>query len=452
MKRLLSVLLALVMALGLLATTAWADVPAAHTDHCVCGTTGTVNGHTHDATATTWTAWTSNNSLPTTAGNYYLTDNVTVSTTVPVPDTTGQTGWLVSGKNINITLCLNGHELKGNTGGHDFITVKKDASLTITDCSGNNAGAVKGGYHIISVAGGTFNMYGGKITGRSTAACGSVYVPSGTFNMYGGKITENKTTTRTDSLGGGGVYNEGTFNMYGGEISENNSEKFGGGVFNAGNFNMYGGTIKENTVTNNDGSGGSIYNGKNNNNSSTGNFTFTGGTVSGEVYVKENTTATILGQLGTGATIKGDNDSVEQYTVAFNTSGGSAVARQTLIGTGVKAVEPTAPTKEGYTFVGWVNDDGSDYSFDAVVTCNLTLTAVWEALPEEPVDEPAVSGGHTPIRRQNTTTTTTDTTVTDTTKADTVTSAKTFDAGVMVYGVMAVASVLGMGYVGKKRG
>lgn len=441
MKRLLSVLLALVMALGLLATTAWAD--ETHTDHCVCCGNYTGTGHTH--ATTTWEPWDDDDSLPTDGGNYYLTQDVTVSTTVPVPDTTGQTGWLVSGKNINITLCLNGHELKGNTGGHDFITVKKDASLTITDCSGNNAGAVKGGYHIISVAGGTFNMYGGKITGRSTAACGSVYVPSGTFNMYGGKITENKTTTRTDSLGGGGVYNEGTFNMYGGEISENKSEKFGGGVFNAGNFNMYGGTIKENTVTNNDGSGGSIYNGKNNNNSSTGNFTFTGGTVSGEVYVKENTTATILGQLGTGATIKGDNDSVEQYTVAFNTSGGSAVARQTCIGENAKAVKPADPTKEGYAFVGWVNDDGSDYSFDAVVTCNLTLTAVWEEIP--------APEGHTHTRRQPAaTTTTTDTTVTDTTKTDTVTSAKTFDMGVMVYGVMATASVLGMGYVSKKRG
>lgn len=38
MKKLLSVLLALVMALGLLATTAWAY----EHNHCVCGTTGTI--------------------------------------------------------------------------------------------------------------------------------------------------------------------------------------------------------------------------------------------------------------------------------------------------------------------------------------------------------------------------------------------------------------------------
>lgn len=431
MKRLLSVLLALVMALGLLATTAWAD--ETHTDHCVCCGNYTGTGHTSHETVN-WQPWPEEGAttpLPTTAGNYYLTDNVTVSS-----------GWEIT---ANITLCLNGKTLSKSSG-NDFITVKKDASLTITDCSANATGKITGGYHIIAVAGGTFNLYGGEITGRSTAACGSVYVTvdaidsskAGTFNMYGGIITGN-TTTRTGDLGGGGVYNEGTFNMYGGEISGNTGAK-GAGVFNTDVFNMYGGTIKNNTASTN-GNGAGVYNGTFNDLNKTGNFTFTGGTVSGEVYVKENTTATILGQLGTDATIKG----ADKYTVTFNTSGGSAVASQTLIGTDATAVEPADPTKEGYAFVGWVNDDGTEYDFDRIVTSDLTLTAVWEEIP--------APEGHTHIRRQPAaTTTTTDTTATDTTKTDTVTSAKTFDMGVMVYGVMAAASVLGMGYVGKKRG
>ena len=65
---------------------------------------------------------------------------------------------------------------------------------------------------------------------------------------------------------------------------------------------------------------------------------------------------------------------------------------------------------------------------------------------------------HEPVRRQHTTTpveettTTTDTKADDTTKADTVTSAKTFDAGVAVYGVMAVLSLTGSAAViGKKK-
>lgn len=36
-------------------------------------------------------------------------------------------------------------------------------------------------------------------------------------------------------------------------------------------------------------------------------------------------------------------------------------------------------------------------------------------------------------------------------EADTVTSAKTFDVGTAVYGIMADLSLFGMGYVGKKR-
>ena len=42
------------------------------------------------------------------------------------------------------------------------------------------------------------------------------------------------------------------------------------------------------------------------------------------------------------------------------------------------AILPSAPTKEGYTFIGWYN--GSvEWSFESAVTEELTLTAVWAA-------------------------------------------------------------------------
>ena len=63
------------------------------------------------------------------------------------------------------------------------------------------------------------------------------------------------------------------------------------------------------------------------------------------------------------------------YTVTFNSNGGSAVSSQT-IPSGSTATEPSAPTKDGYTFVKW-QKEGADYNFSTPVTGNITLDAVW---------------------------------------------------------------------------
>ena len=65
-----------------------------------------------------------------------------------------------------------------------------------------------------------------------------------------------------------------------------------------------------------------------------------------------------------------------QYTVTFDTDGGSAVASQTVY-EGDNAIKPaTDPTKEGHTFGGWLLD-GTAYNFDKPVNGNITLTAKW---------------------------------------------------------------------------
>lgn len=67
------------------------------------------------------------------------------------------------------------------------------------------------------------------------------------------------------------------------------------------------------------------------------------------------------------------------WLVSFNSMGGSAVQSQS-VADGDKATEPTAPTKQGYTFVEWCSDlaltTAWDFSTDTV-TSNMMLYAKW---------------------------------------------------------------------------
>ena len=89
------------------------------------------------------------------------------------------------------------------------------------------------------------------------------------------------------------------------------------------------------------------------------------------------------------------------------------------------------PTKTGFTFKGWKNGDTVVTSISDTATGDITLTATWQR-----------------NQNRNPSSTTTTTTTTTVTKAE---SPKTFDAGIAVYGVMTISSVLGMGYMGKKK-
>ena len=78
-------------------------------------------------------------------------------------------------------------------------------------------------------------MFGGTITGNTNRGVGVGQF--GTFNLYGGKITGNSAGF------GGGVYNGGTVNMYGGEISDNTASNKGGGVYMEASVGNYQGGI-----------------------------------------------------------------------------------------------------------------------------------------------------------------------------------------------------------------
>ena len=192
--------------------------------------------------------WEETDSLPNTAGSYYLTKNVTLKKEWEVP--------------ADITLCLNGKSITLDAAGAVIYKQSYDLTLTLYDCKGSgtithgtdSTGTTYNGCGV-SMYSGTFNMYGGAITNNSCGSSGGgVYVERGTFNMYGGAITNNSCGSS-----GGGVYVErGTFNMSGGEISGNTSGEYGGGIelYNKSDFTMTGGSIRQNKAENNNYGGG----------------------------------------------------------------------------------------------------------------------------------------------------------------------------------------------------
>ena len=286
-KRLLSVFLCLCMVFSLVPATVWAETTNGHTHYLCGGSTCNGSGHENETYKTTfekeikqegntlkigdksWAPTKGSNDtfyiLPT--GTYYLGSDISLEYTIKIEN--------------NVTLCLNGHKITA-ADGMDAIYMT-GGSITLTDCKGvgtiTHASSKTG--RGVYVSSGTFNMYGGSITGNKAQDAqgrgGGVYVysGSGTFNMYGGSITGNRATGD-----GGGVYKSGSnssFNMYGGSITGNTANSYGGGVYvDGGGFTMSGGTIggtktgETNTATY---GGGGVY--------AKANFEMTGGSITG---------------------------------------------------------------------------------------------------------------------------------------------------------------------------
>ena len=285
-----------------------ADAQSGEHTHCVCGKDSgtTVNGHTHNNS----TAWTAADSLPGTAGSYYLTQSVSGSWTVP----TGE-----------VNLCLNGQTINGK------ITIGSGATLTLTDCSGN--GKVQGE---VTVNGGKFELYSGTITGGVQVGIkGSAYQTGSSFTMYGGEITGNKA----GSGSGGGVFLVGTTNQT-----------------DPPRFTMHGGTISDNTAGASDGGGGGVYVGEK------CSFTMDGGAITGNgggIYIHFNAGTVSI----SNATITGNKASATGNT-SYGHGGGIYSER------GV-TVENVTITGNNSTFEGGgIYGKGAITLTDATVTDN----------------------------------------------------------------------------------
>lgn len=268
-----------------------ADAQSGEHTHCVCGKDSgtTVNGHTHNNS----TAWTAADSLPGTAGSYYLTQSVSSDWTVP----TGE-----------VNLCLNGQTINGK------ITVGSGATLTLTDCS--DSGRVQGE---VLVNGGKLELYSGTITGGvQVGKKGADYQTGSSFTMYGGAITGNEDYGGVFLVGTTNHIDPPSFTMHGGTISDNTagaSDGGGGGVYvgEKCSFTMDGGTITGNTATK--GNGGGIYIHFNAGNVSISNATITGNKASatgntsyghgGGIYSERGVTVKNVTITGNNSTFEG---------------------------------------------------------------------------------------------------------------------------------------------------
>lgn len=232
-KRIISI--ALCLCALLCAASVRADAEDAHTNHLVCGGTTCIHaGDAHTSTPT-WQSWdgtdkdSDKNGLQLTAGHYYLSDNVTLDSTVEI-----------SGE---VYLCLNGCTLSCSkyvsgdsnmVGG--MVLLDNSAVLNICDCKGN--GSIVHNYNYnnnntwrkstVRIKGGsTLNLYGGSVImeqGKEVTAIDLDYDTGANFYMYGGKV-ENKSThydpystyavyVRGNSSQGG----DSNVKIYGGEI------------------------------------------------------------------------------------------------------------------------------------------------------------------------------------------------------------------------------------------
>lgn len=351
-KRLLSVFLCLCMVFGLVPATVWAETTNGHTHYLCGGSTCNGSGHENETYKTTFEkeikqegntlkigdkSWAStkvsNNTfyiLP--AGTYYLGSDISPEYTIKIEN--------------NVTLCLNGHKITA-ADGMDAIYMT-GGSFTLTDCKGV-----------------------GTITHASSKTGRGVYVSSGTFNMYGGSITGNRATGD-----GGGVYKSGSnssFNMYGGSITGNTANSYGGGVYvDGGGFTMSGGTIggtktgETNTAT----YGGGVY--------AKANFEMTGGSITGNNAYKSDYISTFGGGVCVGSgifTVSGE------VTVTDNTKGGTKGADGKFTGdtknnvylpTGKTITIGTDKLSEGAQLGVTVSGDYGDYPFTSGWNDNMS--------------------------------------------------------------------------------
>ena len=394
----------------------------------VCLTTEAEAATTRTWNGSTWTEWTSTTSLPTSAGYYYLANNVTISNLIDLYsnvylDLNGKTVTFTGSKDGSAIDIYEGHTfaLYDSAGGGKLTkssSASRHRAIYITNGSyfimrggriENFQNTAQNGGAVLVNGKGYFYMYSGTIYNCKAANGGAVWVESNcNMYMYGGDIWGNSATK---DGGGINVRSGAGFYMYGGLVDYNTAGWTGGGIgTNEGTIYISGGDIYGNTVTatsTSDYGGGGIgawdspanititgtarifdntaniggavvlirnakltmSGGEILSNTATKSYSGVGGLNGYSITYTSGRAATGLGYIKTPA-------STNTCTITFNTNGGtggtSSISGQAW-NTAMKSI--TLPTRAGYTFLGYFDatSGGTQY-----YNANGTSTRNWD--------------------------------------------------------------------------
>ena len=329
--------------------------------------------HQHDGI--TFEKWTSDNSLPTEAGNYVLTSDVALSGTWTVP--AGETN-----------LCLAGYTIR-QAGSGSVIQLNSDnEKLTVYDdgttgaITGGNTNGDGGG---VNITAGTFTLKGGNIEGNvaSNGAGVSVSGQSSYFTMTGGTIRYNAGYTHT---GGVLLMNTNNFTMTGGEIRYNVGKNYGGIGISVAEPNMSGTAVVKDNVLFSDVSQTNTKITKNDSG-----YTLASGGTPCDIKdaIANGLKINVTGAFESGAQIGiFNNNQTAEFTSGFDAKNPGGAPADYFFSNDSDRFVMLSANKEaqlgGYFTVTWKNDDGTVLETDEHVSTGTTP----EFNGTEPTKEP----------------------------------------------------------------
>ena len=300
--------------------------------------------------------------VPTDPGAYVTGATVTTKTNSGTLAKTGSTfaGWNTAADGTGMAYAASATFTMGSANVTLYATWTANPTYTITyNGNGNTSGTVPtdpgayvtGATVTTKTNSGTLAKTGSTFAGWNTAAdgTGTAYAASATFTMGSANVTLYATWTANPTY----------------TVTYNGNGNTSGTVPTDPGAYVTGATVTTKTNSGTLAKTGSTFTGWNTAADGTGttyasSATFTMGTANVTLYATWTT---------------------NQYTVTFNSQGGSSVASEN-INFNAMATAPAAPTQTGYTFTGWYTDAAgtAPFFFTTPITAAITLYAKWTAI------------------------------------------------------------------------